>query len=211
MQEFLGYNFSAMKYRLAALLVLHALVLMGNAQISTNSGQSSNKHTQTNQAPASRPPTAQDQIRPRHDGKPDQPEATPNQQPRPSVTINAVPRIDVKRDWMDGATLIVAILLVLVGGATGWVIWYQAVQTRVAATAAEKSAAATEANTQAFRESERAWIVEEIRFPDHIPTQSEMKGGILSVDFVFKNVGKQPAFVRIVSISFLFLERAPAR
>ena len=111
--------------------------------------------------------------------------------------------------------------LVILGFPTLAFIGWQALQTKhaaeqtaIAARATERSAAATEnsaaataANTQAFRDAERAWIVEEIRFPDHIPRLSESGfGGILMVAFVAKNIGKQPAFVRMVQSRFCAIQ-----
>jgi hypothetical protein len=134
-----------------------------------------------------------------------------------TVTVSKLPTVSVGKDRWDIVYFFLTAALVVVGAGTWWVIWIQAKETAKAAkstkesaAATRQSAAATESNTQAFREAERAWIIEEIRFPDHIPTETEMKGGILSVGFVFKNVGKQPAFVRIVQSRFFATnERLP--
>ena len=134
-----------------AILIIHAVVLLGNTPTPGSPSQNSKKDAQANQAPASQPPTAQDQIGSGHNGKPDQPEAAADNPPEPHVTINAVPRIDVKRDWLDYATLIVGILLIVVGAATGAIIGYQAVQTKVAAQAARL-------NARALMNAERAWM-----------------------------------------------------
>ena len=138
---------------------------------------------------------------------PNPPQAS-NQQPNSSVTIHAIPRLDVKRDWMDGASLIVGILLVVVGAVTGRLIWYQAKKTAEAAeatqratevikgqtailkesvAATEKSAEAARLNAQAVINAERAWIVVSVESP-------------AANQFIFKatNVGKTAA--RIISI-----------
>jgi hypothetical protein len=78
-------------------------------------------------------------------------EAVSSQQSQPSVTIKQMPSIDVKRDWMDCASLTVGILLVIVGAATGGLIWYQA----------RKTAEATEAMRDSIRLQEigmQQWV-----------------------------------------------------
>jgi hypothetical protein len=126
---------------------------------------------------------------------------TSNQQPNSSVTIHAIPGIDVKRDWMDRASLIVGILLVVVGAVTGGLIWYQAKKTAEAAeatqrateiiegqtavlraslAAAEKSAGAALLNAQAVINSERPWLVVEAE-------------GYPEISFKMTNKGKTPA------------------
>src|SRR5271157_1648774 len=127
---------------IATVLLFYTCILMGNGPAPTNASQNSSTHTEGHQAPADQAPTAKDKIDSGNNAKPGQPEASPNQQPHPSVTINAVPKIDVKRDWMDRATLIVGILLVVVGAVTGRLIWYQSVQTKIAAQAGRDSAKA---------------------------------------------------------------------
>src|SRR5664280_1330944 len=107
---------------LATAFLVYALVMPGNAPASDNLGQSGSKGTDAE-----------------HDEKNNHPETAANHQSQPSVTINAVPQIDVKRDWMDRATLIVGILLLLVGGGTGGVILYQSLQTKLATEAMQKS------------------------------------------------------------------------
>ena len=144
---------------LTVFLLFYTCVLLGNSPTPNNASQNSSTHTDGHQAPADQAPTAKDKIDSGHNTKPDQPEASPNQQPHPSVTINAVPRIDVKRDWMDRGTLIVGILLVIVGAVTGGLIWYQSVQTKIAAQAGRDSAKAALLNAQAVINSERPWIV----------------------------------------------------
>jgi hypothetical protein len=98
----LCYSFADMKYLVAVFLV-HALILAGNAPTSTNPSHNTKKDAQANQAPPSQPPPTQNQISSSHNGKPDQPEARAYEPTEPHVTINTVPRIDVKRDWIDSA------------------------------------------------------------------------------------------------------------
>jgi hypothetical protein len=65
------------------------------------------------------------------------------------------------------------------------------------------SVGAAKASIQTLREIERAWIAEEIRFPDRIPRRSETGGGgVLCVSYAFNNIGKQPAFIRNIQTRF---------
>lgn len=78
-----------------------------------------------------------------------------------------------------------------------------AIAARDAASAADRNAQTALSSLSAYREAERAWLIDDIRFPDHIPRQSESNfGGILMVAFVAKNIGKNPVFIRIVQSRF---------
>lgn len=57
--------------------------------------------------------------------------------------------------------------------------------------------------------AERAWVVEEIKFPDEIPRQDF--GKILFVVFTIKNIGKQPAIIRTVRSRFHTSQNLPER
>lgn len=135
------------------------------------------------------------------------------------VRIVSIPEIPIKpaKDWMDRSIVICTIGLTIVGVVGTFVALRSLRQIRrqaelmdehrihleSLATAANNNARAAIDSVKALRESERAWIVEEIRFPDHIPRRSEGNfGGVLMVGFVAKNVGKQPAFIRVVQSRF---------
>jgi hypothetical protein len=71
-----------------------------------------------------------------------------------------------------------------------------------AAHAATVSAGAANASINTLREIERAWIIEEVRFPERIPPQFELQGRFICVGCVFKNIGRQPAIIKNVQTSF---------
>jgi uncharacterized protein HemX len=135
-----------MKYLLVVIFL--AFILLGNTPTSGNPSHDSSHYANAYQPPAAQAPTAENKKDSGRDSKPDQPEAPSDKPTEPHVTINAVPGIDVKRDWIDYATLIVGMLLVIVAAITGGVVWYQAVQTKIAAQAGRASAKAALLNAQ---------------------------------------------------------------
>jgi hypothetical protein len=55
--------------------------------------------------------------------------------------------------------------------------------------------------------AERSWIVETIKFLDEIPRRTPSGGGIITALVTFKNIGKQPAFLKILQTRFHTSER----
>jgi len=111
---------------------------------------------------------------------------------------------------MDCATLIVGILLVVVAAATGGVIWYQAVQTKVAAEAARL-------NAQAVINAERAWVVVELhpfsrRDEDgqwigeedgkRLTTEDIIAGKHMAYSLRIRNMGRTPAQILSYQMSY---------
>lgn len=76
--------------------------------------------------------------------------------------------------------------------------------TKITASAAERNAQVAIDNLTAYREAERVWLSDGIRFPDHIPRQREGHpfGGIVMMGFGIKNIGKHPTFIRIIRSRF---------
>jgi hypothetical protein len=71
------------------------------------------------------------------------------------------------------------------------------------AKAANNNAAAAVNSVKALRETERAWIVEEVRFVDDIPRRDPAGGsGILVAIVIFTNIGRQPAFIKALQTRF---------
>jgi hypothetical protein len=56
---------------------------------------------------------------------------------------------------------------------------------------------------------ERAWVVESIRFLDEIPRRPPSGGGVLVAIVTLKNIGKQPAFLKICQTRFHASEILP--
>ncbi len=86
-------------------------------------------------------------------------------------------------------------------------------QTRIlerSVAASEISARAANDNVNTLKNIERAWVVEKIRFPNRIPRQHEMHGGVLGVSFEFKNIGRQPAMIRNIQLRFHTSEGLPS-
>jgi hypothetical protein len=197
---------SGWNMKLLALAVLFAIIqatppVPRKATNAPNSsGQNGADHRQSNENPAA-PTSVKNTAQPdSNQGKDGIKQTSDNEH---AITVSKLPTVSVGKDRWDITYFFLTAALVIVGGATWWAIWIQAKETAKAAKATEQSAAATEANTQAFREAERTWIVEKINFPDHIPRRSEHPfGGVLMVQFTVRNIGKQPAFIRVVQGRF---------
>ncbi|MGO9516979.1 MAG: hypothetical protein ACLPND_08045 [Candidatus Korobacteraceae bacterium] len=190
-----------MKSRLMLAMVLlvgQAFILLVDTPVRANAAQNPENHAKSGKTPAKQPPTAQNKEDAGGHENEDQ-AATPSvQQTQPSVTINAIPPIDVKRDWIDYASPIIGILLFLVGAATGGVILYQSVQTKIAAQAGRDSAKAAERNADILAASERAWVlVDNIQEPFLQPLDSMPFGGqrLTHCIFFLKNFGNSPATI----------------
>jgi hypothetical protein len=97
--------------------------------------------------------------------------------------------------------------LVAVGFLTLGAVWIQAVESRKASTAARTAAEAALLNAQAVVDSERAWVVEKIRFPNELPRQP-ISGPVIVAIVVFEltNKGKTPAKITNVRLRFHLTE-----
>ncbi len=73
--------------------------------------------------------------------------------------------------------------------------------------AAQKSADAAEISAQAIVNAERAWLVESIQFVGDIPARP-VGGGVITARVTIKNIGKQPALLKFVQLSFHSVEGA---
>jgi len=124
---------------------------------------------------------------------------------------------DVPKDWRDKLNWFLTAILVAIGGlgvlyarSTLKVINAQLTeivaagkQTDKMVAHAGKQAEASSLSVQAFIQSERAWVMETIKFPNEIPRRTPPNLGIiLSVVFNIENVGKQPALIRNIQTRF---------
>jgi hypothetical protein len=80
----------------------------------------------------------------------------------------------------------------------------------------EKQAAQMEAQTKELSRqnrnilhAERAWVVESIKFLDDIPRRQASGGGVMTALVTFKNIGRQPAFLKLLQTRFQSSERLP--
>jgi hypothetical protein len=76
-----------------------------------------------------------------------------------------------------------------------------------AADAATASASAAIEQANAILDAERAWIVESIQFAEDIPYR-KVGGGVITARVTIKNIGKQPAFLRLGQLRFHSVEGA---
>ena len=71
------------------------------------------------------------------------------------------------------------------------------------ATAAQDAAGAALRQAGILANAERAWVVETIVFPDHIPRRSvNWNGGVITARLTLKNIGRQPARLQSVQSRF---------
>jgi hypothetical protein len=114
-----------------------------------------------------------------------------------------------KYDWIAyGASLLlvlVGILGIVVGACTLLFIKAQVVEMRRQADLMKTQADHMEMQTKELRRqnrnmlaAERAWVVETIHFLDDIPHRYPSGGGLLVAGLTLKNIGKQPAFLKIL-------------
>ncbi len=176
-----------MKTLILAVFLVHTFILFGYAPASGYSSEDGKKQADSAQNRSDNAPAIKDKNGSEQNAKINHPETSPNQPSQPLITINAIPRIDVKRDWMDCASLIVSILLVLVAAITGYFIYRQAKETAAAARATKTAADAALLNAQAIINAERPWIV--------VNVESLAPG---QFNFILKNVGRTPAKVRSI-------------
>ncbi len=127
-----------------------------------------------------------------------------------SVSVREFPAVSISKDWTDKVYWAFSGLLVIVGSFQAWFLYRtlgavkeQADIAEKTARAAEKSADVANASIETLREIERAWIFEEIIFPNELPSQP-ISGDILVTVVVFKfwNYGKTPARVLGTSLHF---------
>jgi hypothetical protein len=122
-----------------AVLLVQAFVLCGDAPASENPAQESSKHADPAQNPSNRPHPLVNKNQSAKNAEIKQPETPPDDKSQPSVTIKEIPPVDVKRDWIDCASLAVGFLLVIVGAITGYFIYWQAKKTAEATDAMRDS------------------------------------------------------------------------
>jgi hypothetical protein len=142
-----------------------------------------------------------------------------------SVSVDRLPGLHVARDWVDYLTLSFGGILVVIGFGGVWyarrtlrTIRDQLAEIRAAGAQTDrmiehagKQAEAALGQFEIARNSERAWVIEEIIFPKELPFQSDQAGApavLTLVAFRVKNVGKSVARIRIAKLNF---HNMPAR
>jgi hypothetical protein len=123
------------------------------------------------------------------------------------VIVDRLPR----KDWWDKFYICLTATLVIIGGFTLVAIWYQAIQTKIAAEATTDAAKATKIGTEALISSERGFIVAElvpfcVRGGDNRWYFSDSKLPLSQEDIInniwlihriqFTNLGRTPAFIQ---------------
>jgi hypothetical protein len=187
---------------LLPILFVCALVLLGNSPITKNSSPDSKTPSESYKNKPTQAPTVQNTIDSGAKSKRDQTAESGKDSTHPEVTISAIPRVNVKRDWFDYATLGVGILLTLVGASTGAVIWYQSEQTRIAAQASLESARATRDSVDLQKTAFVAWVVTD-NWHSGRAQISEPDGGFIPIVCEIVNPTKFPITLEFVKIAVL--------
>jgi hypothetical protein len=204
---FLGYNYRIMLKSLTMFAVFLTVTQTAapvprqapdsRAQASSNATQESN----TNQPPPASPSAVvhpPDALKQQlgSDGK-----DHGTQQPQ-TVFVRELPSVSVSKDWEDWILWGAQIALAVVGG-FGIRYAYRTLQIIGRQTkAAEDSAKAALLSAQTLADSERGWVTEKIKFTDKLPRQNTGSAGVLVVAFTFKNIGRQPVFIRNIQTRF---------
>ena len=146
----------------------------------------------------------------------------PDDNPKPTVTVNASPAsgqqtaTNVKAPELRAAAEWANWLIVLLTTCTLIVIICQTIATAKSAAAAEKSAKAAERAGSALENSERAWVMVEAKFPlgaGPLSTSGGINDGFTITDFevIVENAGRTPAWVyeQVVQMSVSKLPPVP--
>jgi hypothetical protein len=170
-----------MKTLILAMMILSVMQALGPVPGQAADNPSSTSQSVKSDAKSDKKPTAKPPVEKPTATNPQQDRCQPKapQDEKQSITVRVIAPVDVKKDGLDRAYIVLTGALVAVGMLTLLAIWKQAGYTRKAADAALF-------NAQAVINAERPWVI--------VTVKQEGVGGIASI-FYSSVRGRTPAII----------------